>query len=186
MSSLFVNEKRMNDNIFLYEDRLSNPTTRFQEDTPTYVTYYHIDADETTVDAGFEDVASILGNRSPIRFTKTVEFPIYMSNEITPSIEDVDQGMDSSFEGEAVILPATIKPLENDFFVIPYLHEQYVFRVVAIDYDNIKPDNYYKITFTLKSVDGDDISFSRQLRSAGVQNRIKWIGHIYGEWSNTC
>ena len=59
--AFFVNEQKMVDeNTFMYEERIKSPTSRFVDTTPTFTTYYHIDIDESTTDTGFLDVASIL------------------------------------------------------------------------------------------------------------------------------
>lgn len=76
--AFIIDEKNLIDNnVFKYEDRLKSPLARYQDTTPTYVTYYHINNDETLVDAGFKDVQSIIGFRSPIRFDEIKNFPLY-------------------------------------------------------------------------------------------------------------
>ena len=72
-------------------------------------------------------------------------------------LQDTDQGLDTSYEGEAIIVPGSIKPLANDYFCIPYLKEPYLFRVTEIMYDSIMPDNYYKIGFKLEYLDDSKI-----------------------------
>jgi len=152
--AFIVEEKRMiEDNIFEYEQRLKSPVSRFIESTPTFVTYYHLNPDVTTTDGGFQDVASIIGFRSPLRFNKINSFPLYGIDQIVLQLQDTDQGLDTSYEGEATIVPGSIKPLENDFFIIPYLKQPYMFRVTEIMYDTIMPDNYYKIGFKLEYLD---------------------------------
>ena len=156
--AFIINEKRMiEDNVFEYEQRLKSPVSRFIESTPTFVTYYHLNPDVTTTDGGFKDVVSIIGFRSPLRFNKINSFPLYGIEQIVLQLQDTDQGLDTSYEGEAVIVPGSIKPLENDFFVIPYLAQPYMFRVTEIMYDTIMPDNYYKIGFKLEYLDDGKI-----------------------------
>ncbi len=152
--AFFVDEKRMvEENVFEYEKRLKSPVSRFIETTPTFVTYYHLNPDATTTDSGFKDVSSIIGFRSPLRFNKIDSFPLYGIEQMVLQIQDTDQGLDSSYEGEATIVPGSIKPLENDFFIIPYLKDPYLFRVTEIIYDTIMSDNYYKIGFKLEYID---------------------------------
>ena len=153
-----IDEKRMiDDNVFAYEKRLKSPVSRFIETTPTFVTYYHVNVDESTTDTGFVDVASIIGNRSPIRFNKIESFPLYGIEQIILQLQDTDQGLDSSFESEAVIAPGSIKPVQNDFFVIPYLKDPYLFRVTEVIYDTIMSDNYYKIGYKLEYIDDAEV-----------------------------
>ena len=155
---IIIDEKRMvEDNIFKYEDRLKSPVSRFIETTPTFVTYYHVNPDISTVDEGYKDVHSILGSHSPIRYNKIESFPLYGIDQIVLQLQEMDQGLDTTYEGDAVIVPGSIKPLQNDFFVIPYLKEPYLFRVTEINYDTIMPDNYYKIGFTLEYLEIEKI-----------------------------
>lgn len=155
---LFVDEKSMiNEAVFIHEKKLKSPVSRFIETTPTFVTYYHLNPDATTTDTGFKDVSSIIGFRSPLRFNKIEEFPLYGIEQIQLQLQDLEQGLDSTYESEAIIVPGSIKPLENDFFMIPYLNNPYVFRVTEIMYDNIMSDNYYKIGFKLEYLDDDKV-----------------------------
>lgn len=176
-----INEKRMvEDNLFQFEDRLKSPVARFLDTTPTFVTYYHLNSDETTTDEGFLDVASIIGFRSPIKFNKISDFPLYGIDQVVLQLQDEEHGLDSSYSGDGIILPNTIKPLQNDFFVIPTLHDSYIFRVTEIAYDAAMPDNYYKISFQLEYIDTEKLNqledqvhntFSCVLGNIGTENK---------------
>ena len=156
--ALIIDEKKMvQDNIFQYEEKLKSPMSRFLDTTPTFVTYYHINPDETTVDEGFKDITSIIGFRSPIKYKKIQNFPLYGIEQVIPQIQEMDQGLDTDFNSEAIVLPGTIKPLENDFFMIPYLHDVYLFRVTEITYDNVMPDNFYKLDYKLEYIDQEKV-----------------------------
>lgn len=154
--SIIINEKQMvEDNIFQFEERLKAPSSRFIDSTQTYVDYYHIDNEGTTTDAGFIDVASILGFRSPIKFKKIHDFPLYGIEQIVLSIQDADQGLDTEYTGEAIILPNTIKPLQNDYFLIKYLRDSYLFRVTDVNYDSVMADGFYRISYMLDFIDDE-------------------------------
>lgn len=157
--AMIINEQKMiEDNTFEYEDRIKAPTSRLLEQTPTFVTYYHIDNIETTTDAGYADVASIIGFRSPIRFNKIENMPLYGLEQIVIQLQDQDDGIDGSYEGEAIIVPNTVEPLSNDYFIIPILQDSYLFRVTEIHYDTIMANNFYKISFMLEFIDDDKIA----------------------------
>nr|DAD61799.1 MAG TPA: hypothetical protein [Caudoviricetes sp.] len=152
--AFIINEQKMvEDTTFQFENRFKSPTARFIDTTPVFVTYYHVDVDNTTVDEGFLDVASVIGNRSPIRFKKIEKFPLYGMDQIVLNIAEDDQGLDSTWDGDGIVLPKTIKPVPNDFFIIPTLKDYYIFRVTNIQYDTVMPDNYYKIEFKLEYID---------------------------------
>lgn len=153
MGYLLDEKKMINDNIFLYEERLNSQLSRFLEKSPTFVTYYHINDNESTVDLGFQNIERILGPNSPVRFNEIKDFPVYGIDQIILSLSDELQGVDSSYEGEAIILPNTITPYPNDMFTVNYLDQNYLFMVTEVAYDTIKSNNYYKITFTVKAMD---------------------------------
>lgn len=153
MGYLLDEKKMINDNIFLYEERLNSQLSRFLEKSPTFVTYYHINDNESTVDLGFQNIERILGPNSPVRFNEIKDFPIYGIDQIILSLSDELQGVDSNYEGEAIVLPNTITPYPNDMFTVNYLDQNYLFMVTEVAYDTIKSNNYYKITFTVKAMD---------------------------------
>ena len=152
--AFFINEERfIDDNVAKLDERVQSTVTRFIEQTPTFVTYYHINTDESTADRGFMDVDSVIGERSPLKFQQINNFPIYGLEQIIAQLQDTEIGIDVSYEGEAIILPNTLKPLPNDYFVINYVGQDTLFRVTEIIYDNMRPDNFYKINFKLDAID---------------------------------
>lgn len=187
--ALIVNEKKMvENNIFQYEEKLKSPMSRFLDTTPTFVTYYHVNADETTVDEGYKDVASILGHRSPIKYKKIESFPLYGIDQVVLQLQEQEQGLDSECTGDAILLPNTIKPLQNDFFMIPYLHDVYLFRVTEIQYDNAMADNFYKISYQLEYLDQEKVDalekqsnekYTCVLDNIGTENKCLIESGIY-------
>lgn len=156
MARILDEKRNLDNNVFEYEQRLQSPYNRYIDKHPTYVTYYHINNDETTLNEGYQDTEDLLGDNSSLRFQKITDFPLYGINQIVINLNEEDQGLDTEYEGEAIFLPHTIKPFQNDFFVINHLekHDSYVFRITAIEFDNIHPDNFYKASFKLESTNG--------------------------------
>lgn len=205
--AVIINEQQMiENNIFKYEERLNSKFSRFIDKTPNFVTYYHVNTHETMVDNGFQDVETIIGARSPIKFQEIKNFPLYGLESIVIQLEDTEHGLDGNYEGEAIVLPNTIRPVANDFFIINHLStsDYYIFRVIDVDYDNIKSNNYYKIGFRLEYVDENKLvnlnnqvnqSFECVLENIGTENRciieeeyfsqLSIVDQIYKEISNT-
>ena len=153
-----INDKNfLNENIFRFEKRLESQYTIFTDKTPTFVTYYHINDINSTTDTGLLNVDRIIGNESPLKYQEIKDFPIYGIDQIKLDLNDEEEGLTGSYEGEGIILPNTIKPLPNDLFTISYLDYRYLFMVTSMDYDTIKSNNYYKINFTLRSADPTSI-----------------------------
>ena len=149
-----INEKRMiDDTLFNYEKRFHSPLSRFIDKSPTFTTYFHIADDATTTDEGFNDVDDYVGSRSPIRYRRIEHFPLYGLDQILLQIEDTEQGLDRNYEGEATLINSTIVPSQNDMFMIPSLHDFFIFKVIAVNSDHIMNDNYYRINFALQYID---------------------------------
>lgn len=148
-----INDKDfINDNIFKFEKRLESQYTIFLDKNPTFVTYYHINNANSIADSGLLNVEEILGPQSPIEFQKINDFPIYGIDQIQIDLAEEDEGLNGSYSGEGIILPNTIKPLPNDYFLISYLDQSYAFMITNIAYDTIKSNNFYRIEFYLKSI----------------------------------
>ena len=155
-----INEKTfINENIFKFEKRLESQYSLFLEKNPTFVTYYHINNVNSITDTGLLNIESILGRNSPLRFQRIADLPIYGLDYIKLDLSDEEEGLNSSFEGDAIILPNTIKPVPNDFFSITYLDKRYLFMITQIDYDTIKSNNFYKINFFIRSLDDENYQY---------------------------
>lgn len=203
--AIILDEHRLvDDTIFKYEERLNTQISRFLDKSPVFTEYYHINANETTVDSGYKDVEEVIGERSPIRYQKINDFPIYGLDAIILAINESEEGLNTEYSGEAVILPNTIRPLQDDFFIIKHVKGPYLFRVTGIEYDNIRPDNYYKISFKFEYLDDEMVrllnnqvneTFTCILQNVGTENnclieetyfeKLKEIEDMYNEMVNT-
>ena len=157
MAQFIMNEEKFfQENVTKYEDKLKSPLNRFIDKTPTFVTYYHIDNENTTVDQGLQNSYGVIHANSSIRFKKINKLPIYGLDAIIPQLSDEEQGLDTNYDGEAVITPSTITPFPNDFFEIPYLKgRKTLFRIKSVDYDSMRPEGYQKIEFRLETMDDE-------------------------------
>ena len=151
------NEKDFIDNnIFKYEEKLNTQFSRFQEQTPMYVTWYNICVNESTLDLGFSNVEKVLGYNSPLKYNEVKNFPVYDFQAVQLNIEEQEQGLDTEFESELIILPNTIVPYPHDFFILEHKGKEFLFEVTEVNYDTIKSHNYYKVTYHIKYVDEEE------------------------------
>ena len=60
-------------------------------------------------------------------------------------IDDNEEGLNSSYDGELIILPDTITPYPDDFFILEHKGHNFLFRVTGVNYDTIKSNNFFKI-----------------------------------------
>ena len=136
----------VNQNVALLRDRQSSMYSIFLESKPTFTTYYHVNKIRSRTDKGLKMPEKLNGALSPIRYNKLLNFPLYGIEQIQLQLEEEDEGLTSDYSGEAIILPNTIHPTPDDYFIINYLEKKYMFRITNYAYDTIKSNNYYKQT----------------------------------------
>jgi hypothetical protein len=153
VAELFDRGAYITDNAVLMKDRLNKQYSSFLQSRPTMCTYYHVNPVFSTTDTGTRDVEGLIDDNSPIRYNKIENFPIYGIDNIQADLSDSDAGLDTSYDGNAVILPNTIYPVPDDYFTIHYLGKEYLFRVNHCTYDRLKSNNYYSISFHLEYAD---------------------------------
>ena len=121
---------------------------KFQNGTPTYVTYYSIDQQATTVDIGLGEVVHNIGSESPVKFNKILNLPLYGMSEIQPELGfEEDGGLYTDQDGNAIILADTIIPNINDYFIISYQNLPKLYKVNEFEVTTFSDKVYYKINF---------------------------------------
>ena len=159
MSSLIFNEESLlTNNIFKYEQRLQSHANKFIENGAMLTTYYSINEDATTVDRGLRDIEQLFGHKSPLRYKKVLNFPVYGFGQANPSNSDELGIEDINVEGECIILPSTLVPSPNDFFIINHLKMDAIFQVTTVNFDSMKVEGFYKIAYRLISTSKETIS----------------------------
>ena len=143
----------INENVSLLSQRQGSMYSIFLESRPTFTTYYHVNKIRSKTDRGLKGPERLNGIMSPIRYNKLMNFPLYGIEQIQLQLEEEDEGLTSDYNSEAIILPNTIHPSVDDYFIINYLEKRYMFRITKYEYDTIKSNNYYKVEFTIQSVD---------------------------------
>lgn len=149
MGLIFDEKTLLDQNIFKFEHRLKANTSRFMSEGATLTTYYQLHENRTTVDRGFQNIDQLFGKHSPLRFNKIKDFPLYGLQQLNPNNDDSTQIEDISVEGECILLPSTIVPNPNDFFILNHLRMKALFRVVEVQFDSMKVEGFYKIKFHL-------------------------------------
>lgn len=157
MGKVIKESNFLNENVFAFEERLNSQYARILDMKATYTTYFHINTENSTTDVGFENIERTLGENSPLRFNEIKEFPIYGIEQMTFNLGQQEEGLTIDYDSDAVILPNTIQPFPNDYFLINYIDKPYLFRVTNVMLDNIKSNNYYKIGYTLESTNEEAI-----------------------------
>jgi hypothetical protein len=142
-------------NIKSFITQATSSYARLLNKSPTFVTYYSQDAITSTADVNLGGAIQLIGPESPIRFSKILDFPLYGLPEIdaSSSWEELQGVISAGVRGEALVLPGTISPLENDFFVIPFLNTPLVFRNINCNPDRVEGKAFFKFEYILDPAD---------------------------------
>lgn len=131
----------------------NNPYYLFIDKKPTSVTYWNINDKHSTLDQGDKEVYHQTGENTPLRYNKINNFQIYGIERIMVDIQRGEYGPESPIEGEAIILPNTIIPCPDDYFMITYLKDNtLLFRVNSATPDTLESGaNFYKIKYNAET-----------------------------------
>lgn len=116
---------------------LNNPYYMYSDKSPTPVTYYHLDKEKSVLDEGSELAYNDTGDNSPFYYHKIKNMMIYgVDTPISISMTNDDYGLQSeAITGAGIVLPDTIIPNPNDFFIIDYTDHELIFKI-----NNVTPD----------------------------------------------
>ena len=145
----------INNNIEIYAQNKIGQYSKFLNKNPIYLTYYSINLQQTTADMGTGSIESEIGENSPIRFNKILEFPVYSFPTINPDITFDESGYDVELDLTGiVILPNTIKPMVSDYiiFKIPGVDKELLFRINNVNYNTIQSNDFYLIDIDIKDI----------------------------------
>jgi hypothetical protein len=162
----------INDNIQGYLNQSSNDYTRLLEGSPTFVVYYNRNNKYSTEDAGLGGVKQLVGRESPSKFDRIADFALYKIDQVNLQNELNDFGPTTTIEGEAVVLPGTINPLPNDFFIIAYNGEEFLFKVTDVQPDRMQGLQYTKIQYELTTESTSSIEEQVQERMELIYDNL--------------
>ena len=137
MGRLVREEEIIKKNVQSYLEQTTSELTKYLEGNPTFVTFYTKNTLASTQDVGLESVQELVGSESPIKYNKIENFTLYGLDTLTVDMDNTDFGIDSNVEGDAVIIPNTIKPLTDDYFIINYNGNDFLFKVSRVTVDKI-------------------------------------------------
>ena len=147
----------INQNIEIYSQNKIGQYSKFLDKNPIFVTYYHICNTLTRTDTGTGGIEDEIGPKSPIKYNKILQFPMYNIPEIKPDIVWDETGYDIDLDlSDIVILPNTIKPTPGDYFLLDFPGiKQYLFRVNNFRYNTIQSNDFYTIDCDIKDIGVD-------------------------------
>lgn len=131
---------------------LSNITLLTQQ-TPIFGTWYSIDPNLSEVVDGFRAVEEFIGPDSRVKYNKIEGIPVYFAGDFNSSI-DFDAGSTGttvSFNINGAVLPNSVRPKANDFFVPNSANKPTLMRVTDYHYNDFKENPMMEVTFDLAS-----------------------------------
>lgn len=161
MAGLIYDEQSLVDSqIYKYDKYLHSRINKYTGDARTPVTYFNINENQTTTSLGMDTHYQIIGKDSPLRFNKISNFFLLNFSPLSPQENDVEgtQVRNYNLEGEAFIIPGTIMPRENDFFIVKEVNMNHLFRVTLVTQDGLNTDGSYKISYKLYTTNDNEIN----------------------------
>lgn len=179
MSQLIYDQEALVQNqMYKYDAFLHSRLTQYTGDGRTLVTYYNINDQQTTTSLGMETHYQVLGVDSPLRFNKIKQFVLLGFSQLQPQEEQASQTQVRNYglQGEAYIIPGTIMPKENDFFIVNHLHMNHLFRVTQVQQDGLNTDGSYKISYALFTTNPPEIDWVEKQTTKTLQFDMQTIG----------
>ena len=111
--------------IYKYDKFLHSRINKYTGGGRTLVTYWNINDENTTTSLGMNDAYQILGNDSPFRYDEIDNMILVSFSPLSPEEKQASTTSVRNYglSGEAFIIPGTVMPKENDFFIVKHQHE---------------------------------------------------------------
>ena len=161
MAQLIYDEKSLVDQqMYKYDKFLHSRINKYTGSGRTLVTYYNQNDRNTTDSLGMGTHYQILGPDSPLRYDKIKNMIIIGFSPLSPQngTTSTTQIRDYQLEGDGFIIPGTIMPKENDFFIVNHLNMNHLFRITEVIQDGLNTDGSYQIKYSLFSTNINDIN----------------------------
>lgn len=144
--------KYLNENIQIYESNKVGQYSKFLDKNPIFVTWLHINSAESRSDVGTGGVNSDVGPKSPIRFNKINNLPVYNIPDLKPDVDYAENGFDINIDiSDGTLLPNTIKPSIGDYLIVSLpMAVEICFRVNSFNYNTIQSNDFYQFSADLK------------------------------------
>ena len=142
----------LNDNIEIYTKNKVGQYSKFLDKNPLFVTWFHINQNESRTDVGTGGVKYDLGPKSPFRYNQINGLPTYNIPELKPDASFEENGYDVDIEiSDGVLLPGTFQPTPGDYLLIKLPNTiEFLFLVNNFSYNTIQSNDYYLYSAHLK------------------------------------
>ena len=141
----------------IYNSNRIGQYSKYLDSNPLFITYYSLNVTMSTADVGLNNIYDELGPKSPLRFNKITEFPVYKVQLLQPQGTYEDGNYDVELDiSDITILPNTIIPRPYDFFCIDLPNcKKLLYRVNNFRHNTIQSNDFYMLDADLRH-SGDD------------------------------
>jgi len=176
MAIIFNEKNGIEGNIFKFENRLHTRMNKYIENGALLVKYFSINQNSSTVDRGLQSIDALFGSQAPLRYNIINDFPLFGFGQTNPENDSENNMEDIINNGTCLIIPSTIVPQPNDFFIINHLKQDALFKVTGVTYDSMKQDGFYKIEYVLQSTSKETINMLMQQVVDNYHTELSAIG----------
>ena len=160
MAQLVYDEKSLVDSqMYKYDKFLHSRINKYTGAGRTLVTYFNLNERNTTDSLGMGTHYQIIGVDSPLRYDRIENMIIIGFSPLSPQngTTSTTQVRNYQLEGDGFIIPGTVMPKENDFFIVNHLNMNHLFRITEVIQDGLNTDGSYQIKYALYSTNPHDI-----------------------------
>lgn len=178
MSLIFDENSLVNDQMYKYDKYIHSRINKYTDAGRTLVTYYNINDSQTSTSLGMRLNYQILGNESPLRYDKIENMILVAFSSLSPEDSKLSNTdvKDYNLSGEAYVLPGTVMPKENDFFIVNHINMNHIFRVTQVTQDGLNTDGSYKIMYSLFSTNPSEIKWVEKQTTNNMVMDLQTIG----------
>ena len=128
--------------------------------SPQVITrYFQIDTDASTTVNGLKNIEDYIGPTSTVRYDVIENLPMAgINNLISQSQFDEDLGFEEDFTSSGIILPNTIVPKPNDFFMVVNSEVSALYAVIDKSQVTVRSNPFTEIQFRLYTRDPEIIA----------------------------
>lgn len=158
------------------KDKVTNPYYVFTNEKATPIKYFNINRNKSSVDGATKLIETDIGPKSPLRFNMIDNLIVYGLPKIEINLQNGEWGIESdTIEGEFKLPPGSIEPSPNDFFIIPYLKQDLLFKVTNVNVDTIdNGSNIHLVSYKLDKTSAKSSGIYDQV----VEEYVCMIEHI--------
>ena len=160
MAQLVYDENSLVDSqMYKYDKFLHSRINKYTGAGRTLVTYFNLNDRNTTDSLGMGMHYQIIGPDSPLRYDCIENMIIIGFTPLSPQngTASTTTVRNYQLEGDGFIIPGTVMPKENDFFIVKHLNMNHLFRITEVIQDGLNTDGSYQIKYSLYSTNINDI-----------------------------